>query len=445
MSAPGDWPRTGRLLPWLCAIFLGFIWLVPSEAITLPISLGIDAHPDRFLLAGIVVVAFASVVASRRHAPSTPAIGLSLAFLGFATVAFLSVAANAQTLVGLGELDQGQKQLALLLSILCVFFVVATALRASELRAFAVLIVVLATVCAVGTIYEYRSGVNVFYDAAAKLFGGFATVEPPPHPTADSRDEIFGPTQHGLAIATLLTLALPFAVVGLSSSRTWGRRILYGLAVALILAGAVSTQRKTSIIAPAVAVGVLALYRPRQMLRLAPFAAVVVIGIHVIAPAALGGVISQLTGGFSDSGSTIARTSDYEAIQPDLATNPLLGRGFGTIDPTRSDTYRILDNQYLGWAVQIGFLGLAVYLALLAMAMALAHGVIRWGRDDRTREIGLPAMAGFGAFVVANALFDLISFIQVPYLFCFIAGMCSVAATQRVPAAARERIGVATA
>ena len=39
MSFGGDWPRTGRLLPWLCAVFLGFTWLVPSEAITLPVGI----------------------------------------------------------------------------------------------------------------------------------------------------------------------------------------------------------------------------------------------------------------------------------------------------------------------------------------------------------------------------------------------------------------------
>ena len=142
----------------------------------------------------------------------------------------------------------------------------------------------------------------------------------------------------------MLTLALPFAVIGLTSARTSGRKVLYGLAVALIIAGAVSTQRKTSVIAPVAAVLVLVAYRPRQMLRLAPFGAVLLVTVHIMAPEALGSVSSQITGGFFDSGSTIGRTSDYEAIAPDIATYPLLGRGYGTIDVAQSDTYRILDN-----------------------------------------------------------------------------------------------------
>ncbi len=443
MTTADDWPRTGRVLPWLLAVFLSVLWLVPSEAIEFPIALPIDPHPDRFLLLGLVAAAVVGVLVSRRYAPSTPAVGISLALLGFAAAALVSLAINARTLVSLGEFEQGRKQFALLLSILAVFFVVATVIRPSELRNFGVLIVVLASVAAIGTIYEYRTDTNVFYDLADTLFGGFASVEPPPSPTLDSRAETFGPTQHGLAIATMLTLALPFAVIGLTSARVRARKILYGFAVALIFAGAVCTQRKTSIIAPAAAVLVLAAYRPRQILRLAPFGVVVLVAIHLIAPSALGGVVSQITGGFFESGSTIGRTSDYEAMAPDVVTHPLLGRGYGTIDPTQSDTYRILDNQYLGWLLQVGFLGLALYIALLATAMALAHSVIRRGQDADSRQIGLAAIAGFGAFAVANALFDLTSFIQVPYLFCFIAGLCSVAAARREPASIGLRREVA--
>ena len=443
MTAAGDWPRTGRALPWLLAVFLCVLWLVPSEAIELSIPLPIDPHPDRFLLLGLVAAALVSVLADRRSAPSTPVVGISLALFGFVAVALVSLALNAQTLVSLGELDRGSKQVALLFSTFAVFFVVATVIRPSELRNFAALIVVLASVAAIGTIYEYRTDYNVFYDVADKLFSGVASVEPAGHGSLDSRDESIGPTQHGLAIATMLALALPWAVIGLTSARTNARKVLYGLAVTLIFAGAVSTQRKTSIVAPAAAVLVLVAYRPRQMLRLAPFGAVLLVAVHIMAPAALGGVGSQFTGGFFENGSTIGRTSDYEAIAPDIATHPMFGRGYGTIDVAQSDTYRILDNQYLGWLVQVGFLGLAVYLALLATAMALAHRVIRSGPDAVSRQTGLAAMAGFGAFAVAGALFDLASFVQVPSLFCFIAGLCSVAAACRVPAPIGLRTEVA--
>jgi O-antigen ligase len=234
----------------------------------------------------------------------------------------------------------------------------------------------------------------------------------------------------------ILTFTLPFAILGLLSAPTRGRKILYGIAAALMFTGAICTQRKTSIIAPGVAVFVLVFFRPRQMMRLAPFGAVMLVVIHVMAPAALGGVVSQLTGGFFASGSTIGRTSDYEAIAPDIATHPMIGRGYGTIDPTQSDTYRLLDNQYLGTLVQTGFVGLAVHLALLITAMALAYRVTRTAADEASRRLGLAALAGLVAFAVANALFDLMSFLQVPYLFCVIAAFASIAASSQQPARA---------
>jgi polysaccharide biosynthesis protein PslJ len=434
----GDWPRTGRVLPWMLALFLGTVWLVPSEAIELPIALPIDAHPDRFLLLALAAAACVSVLTGRAYAPSTPAVGMSLALLGFVAMALISLAANSDTLVSLGELDQGRKQVAVLLSMLALFFVVATVIRRSELRNFGILIVGLGAIAAVGCIWEYRTDYNVFYDLADRLFGSVATVSPPPAPTLDSRDETFGPTQHGLAIVTMFTLALPLAVLGLISARIRWQKVLYGLAAGLMFAGAICTQRKTSIIAPAASMMVLLALRPRQMMRLAPLGVVMVLAVHVLAPAALGGVISQLTGGFFDSGSTIGRTSDYEAIAPDIATYPLTGRGYGTIDPTRSDTYRLLDNHYLGTLLQTGFIGLGVYLALLVTAMALAYRVFRHGPDPDARRLGLAALAGFFAFTVAGALFDLFSFLQVPYLFCILAGFCSVAAAGASPAGAPQ-------
>jgi O-antigen ligase len=435
-TARGDWPRTGRILPWLLALFLCLVWVVPSEAIELPIPLPIDAHPDRFVLLGLVAAAFASVCAGPALAPGLPAVGFSLALLAFAAVALISLAVNAHTLVTLGEFDQGRKQMAVLFSLVALFFVVATVIRPSELANFATLIVVLATIAAIGAIWEYRSDYNVFYDVAAKTFGAFANVSPPPASTLDSREETFGPTQHGLALAMMLTFALPFAVLGVTSSRLRSRKVLYGIAAALMFTGAICTQRKTSIIAPCAALLVLVAFRPRQMIRLAPFGAVVLVVVHMMAPAALGGVVSQLTGGFFESGSTIGRTADYEAITPDAASHPLLGRGYGTIDPTRADTYRILDNQYLGTLLQMGGVGVAAYLALLASAMALAYRVASKAKIERERRLGLAALAGLFAYALANALFDLMSFLQVPYLFCVLAAFCSVAASRREELAA---------
>ena len=45
-----DWPHTTRVLPWLVAIFLATIFLVPIDAMSLPLHLGAEGNPDRVLL-----------------------------------------------------------------------------------------------------------------------------------------------------------------------------------------------------------------------------------------------------------------------------------------------------------------------------------------------------------------------------------------------------------
>ena len=106
----------------------------------------------------------------------------------------------------------------MLFALVAVFAIVALTLRVAELRPFAVLIVVLAMITALGTIYEKKTGYNVFYETAAN--GVLAdrrrrTVadrnQTPTRPTA--RPTITGPTRHALSVTSILGMALPFAVV----------------------------------------------------------------------------------------------------------------------------------------------------------------------------------------------------------------------------------------
>ena len=143
----------------------------------------------------------------------------------------------------------------------------------------------------------------------------------------------------------------------------------------------------------------------------------------------------EKTGG---SDSTVGRTSDYGAVVPDVLTNPLLGRGYGTLDPSRVDTYRIFDNEYLGQLYQVGGLGLIAFLIFLVTPLFVVRPVLR--SDNPMR--GPPALAAAAsclAFGVASALYDILSFPQAPYLFLFMAAVCTCAASLEVPVGAPAR------
>ena len=182
---------------------------------------------------------------------------------------------------------------------------------------------------------------------------------------------------------------------------------------------------------------VLFVLRPRQLLRLAPYGVVALAVALVLTP----GIFSTVRelGHTSEQDSTAGRTSDYPAVVPDVLTRPILGRGFGTLDSERVDTYRIFDNEYLGQLFQVGALGLLAFIALIVTPLFVARSVLR--SDDPVR--GPPALAAGAAclaFGVACSLYDILTFPQAPYLFLFMAAMCTCAASVEVPAGWTARV-----
>jgi O-antigen ligase len=437
------WPHTRRPLPWLFAALLGMIFLVPFDAMQLKISLPVSSDFDRFLVIAIVVTwglgaAFGKREAVERLRPPGWAVGM----IAFLLVAVASIAFNVERITNLGEWDDAQKHLAVLFSLAAVFAIVTLNLRASELRPFSVLIVVLAVITATGTIYEKKTGFNVFYETSSAVFSPIADVAPSPtdvnpDPSTTPRPTITGPTRHALSVTSILGMALPFAVVLAAMTPVRRRRILWGLAACVIIAGALITQRKSGAVVPAMALLVLFVLRPRQLLRLAPYGVVALAVALVLTP----GIFSTVRelGQTKEQDSTAGRTSDYPAVVPDVLTRPILGRGFGTLDSERVDTYRIFDNEYLGQLFQVGALGLLAFIALIVTPLFVARSVLR--SDDPVR--GPPALAAGAAclaFGVACSLYDILTFPQAPYLFLFMAAMCTCAASVEVPAGWTARV-----
>jgi hypothetical protein len=436
-STDDAWPHTRRPLPWLIAGFLVMVFLIPFEAIHFKVNLPIDPDLDRFLIGAIVATwAIGELIGRRERVVRLRPRGWAAGMIAFVFVATASIAVNVGRITNLGEWELAQKKLALLIAMVAIFAIVTLTLRVIELRRFAVLIVILAVLTAAGTLYEEKTGYNVFYETATTVFSPLATVDPAPteisfDPGVPARPLITGPTEHALSVATILGMALPFAVVLAAVAPSTRRRILWGLAACAIIVGALITQRKSGAVVPAFALLALFALRPRQLLHLAPFGIVAL----ALGLALSGGSFSsvQSLGSAQNEDSTLGRTSDYPAVVPDLLSNPLLGRGYGTLDPARVDTYRIFDNEYLGRVYQVGALGLLAFLALIVTPLLVVRSVLRSDHPLR----GPPALAAGAAclaFGIAAALFDILSFSQAPYLFLFAAAMCTCAASVEVPA-----------
>jgi O-antigen ligase len=423
-----DWPHTTRLLPWLVAAFLVMIWAIPFDSAELPITLPFESKLDRFVLAALTAVWL--FVAARGAPGTTRPIGgrITVAIGALLLVTFVSVVLNFEVLARIGESEIAVKKLSLIFSLAMFFLVVASSVRPSEIGAFVTLMIGLAALAGLGTVIEYRTGANHFFGFADSVIPG-VSVAPPPIDPDFGRAAITGPTSHGLAITAILAMVLPFAVARLFQVRDAWPRALYMLAVVLILAGGVSTLRKTALIAPVAALVVLLAYRPRSMARLLPLGVVLVVGIHFLSPGALGGIRKEFEG--RSQASTQGRTSDYAAVAPDVLAHPLLGRGFGTYDPKNDLTatapyhHRTLDNQYLMLLIEIGIVGLLIYVAVALVAWGALHPSAR-SSDPARAGPALGAIGALVAYLVSNFLFDTLAFPQAPYMFFFVLGLAAV-------------------
>jgi hypothetical protein len=428
------WPHTKRPMPWVLAAFMAMIWVIPFDSVSLPVSLPLDAKLDRPLLIGAAGLWVLSLIGDRRRTVSRLRISpVHWAVLSLLILALGSLVLNDATIVRLSEMDIALRKLALLFSYALLFFIVASAIKPAEVRNFATFMVCLASITAIGALIEFRTGYNVFFQWMSHVL---SVQRPGELGAVDSigRKSVIGPTIHPLAVAMMMSLALPFALMGFLTSEKRKIKIRYALATALFLAAAVATQRKTSFIAPGVGLVVFLAYRPRSIVKLAPIAVLLLVVVHIAAPGALGAITQQLKpNNLTGVASTQDRQSDYPAIKPDIIQHPLLGRGWESYDQKK---YRILDNQYLSLVIGVGILGVLSYLSIFLTIFLLAHRVAR-SHDPDLAPTAVACAASITSLVVGSALLDTLALAQLAYLICFIGGLVVVAAQAEAPARRR--------
>lgn len=430
----GDWPHTTRVLPWMVAAFIAILWLLPINAITLQASLPVELKLDRLALPIVVVTWLLSLAVGGRGAPRWRFTKVHGVVAAFVAVAFLSVVLNAANLDQTLELELAIKKLTLLAAFFTTFLLVASVVRPSEVRPFMTLTLALAVICALGVIWEYRFQVNLFYEWSATLLPGIFHVSPPATGAFDEigRPAVIGPADLGLEAVAMLSMALPIAFVRLMHSERGSERLLYGLAICIVFGAMVSTYRKSALLAPVAICVVLAYFRRRELLRLAPLGVVVLVALPILAPSALSSVVDQFAPSHLHVATVDDRVSDYDAIRPDLLSHPAFGRGYGTYEHT---SYRILDNDLLMRVVETGIVGLAAFVLMLVMLIVFAAPIIR-GRDPSRAPPALAIAAAAGAFLVLSELFDIMSFPHTPYILMTLAGLLAVivgASEERAP------------
>lgn len=425
----GDWPRTTRVLPWMIAAMLAVVWLVPFNVIQLSFSLPIDLKFDRLVLPFVIATWVLTMAAGGQGAPRMRMTWIHVAVAGVAVAALLSLVVEARSLNQSLELDTSVKKLVLLASYISLFLVIASSVRRDEVPAFLKYILVLCVICALGTIWEYRFSYNVFYSLSDKLLPGIFTVGIAEAGAIDAigRRLVRGPGEVPLEAVAMLAMGLPVAVSGLISSKVTRDRILYGLATALILAAAASTERKSALLAPASVFLTFAYFRRRELIRLAPLGVVIGVLMLALTPGAAQSVVSQLSGNKLNSVTTVSdRSSDYDAVRPDVWSHLAFGRGYGSYE---HKSYRILDMELLRQLIEVGVFGVLAFLVLIGTIVAVARRPIRDRRPDDA-AVALSAACAAVALLVVSTLFDAMAFPHCPYIALSMAGLLAVIVSQ---------------
>ena len=220
-----DWPHTKRLMPWLIAGFLAMVFLIPIDGTDLKVHLPFNSKIDRFAL--VFMIGFLAVQALVRTA-SPPKTGRRMtavmaAVLFFTAIVLASLLPNVNRIYRLGELTLTEKAVSQMLGYIAFFLIIATQVRRAELPAFGRLVLALAIITAVGTLYESRTGYNVFYDLSSKLLSPIANCQsvtddhPPALRPAQDRGSDGARARRS---ASMLAIAFPFAVVRFKEART---------------------------------------------------------------------------------------------------------------------------------------------------------------------------------------------------------------------------------
>jgi O-antigen ligase len=432
--AADDWPRTTRLMPWTLAIFLAVLWLVPFYEIQLAISLPIDMKFDRLVLPLVGLAWLFALLAGGTLAPRFRFTWIHGAVGVFVAVAFISVVLDARYLNQSLELDQSLKRLPLLITYVSLFLFASTAVRRSEVHAFMKYTLVLAVVCALGIVWEYRMKVNLFFVLSDAVLPGPFKVAAVDASGVDEigRRVVRGPAGVPLEAVAMLAMALPVALVSAMHAQAWRTRLLYGIAACVLLAAAIATYRKSALLAPLSVVATLAYFRRRELLKLAPLGFVLLVVIHVLSPGALGSTAMQLDANRLGVATVSDRAVDYDAVRPDVWSHLIFGRGWGTYNHI---DYRILDSEILQRVIEMGVIGLLSYVGM-GVAVVLSTRRIIAARDPEAAPLALMGAAAAVAFLVASALFDVLSFPHATYIFLYMAGLSAVvvASGERRPA-----------
>ena len=423
------------ILRWdrMIAALLIVVLFVPIGRFKLPAVLPFDLELYRIVVAVLLLLWLTALLIDSRIRLESTAFDRPVILIVACTLA--SEVTNPGRVTQYGS--HVVKSLTFFVSFVLLYYLITTTIRRRDdlLRILKLLTVGGAAIGALA-VYELRTHYNLFDHVQTVLPFLVPQFSGNYHLGIGGNIRAVGPSQHPIALGAALILLLPLAIY---FARTSGRR--WWFAAALLVLGAFASGSRTAIIMLVVVGIVFLCLKPTETKRLWPALFPAVVVIHFAVPGQLG----NLYGAFFPKGGLIAQQSRFQAnydpllaggrirlLKPMLSEasqKPLFGDGVGTRltgfnTPDRNAP--ILDDQWLGLALEVGFVGVAAWVWLFVGAVRKLVQASRTATRVGDDWLFAALAASVASCAIGMFTFDAFDFTQVPFMFWILLGVSAV-------------------
>ena len=433
----------------LVGLVLAVILFVPIGRYKLPGNLPFNFELYRLVVALVVAVWLASLLVDARvrwHSTSFDRLLLLL---------LACILLGEVTNPGRVELYGSHvvKTLSFFLSFALVYYLVATQVRRREsIDSLLQFLTVGGAIIGFLGIVELRTHFNAFNHLHGFL--PFLKYEPQAGLSIESLTRygnlrVLGPSEHPIALGAMLVMILPISVY---LARTRGR--LWIIATVFLIVGALATGSRTALTMILAEFVLFLIVKPRETKRLLPLFVPAIVVVHVLAPGAIGSLKSSLfpKGGLIAQATQLAPNADPQLaggrirqIKPQVklaSQRPFFGEGLGTRLTgfnTLDRNAPILDDQWLGNLLDVGFIGFALWVWLFVRSVRL---LIRRSRDSSDGDdwLFLGLAASILSFAIGMLTFDAFSYTQGYFIFWILLGLSSALLSEPVKRAVESRV-----
>ncbi len=406
--------------PWLLRAVAVTVFVFPANIIFDPLG------ANGFVAMVLALILVGVWVASALWGLHDPVIQrhparLGLGILWLVTVAsFVAMGGGPATVQGKLSAERWVITLLAITGIVCV---TADFVRTREQLASLVRALVLgATFCAAVGIYQFflhTDPVHYWTDLMVGMTdnGGRTTFQ-----QRSQFVRVAGTTFTPIELGVVMVMVFPLAVWRCIYDPSRRRWVAWAQCL-VILAAAVFTVSRSMILSLLAVTIVMVPFLPvvarRWAYILVPTG---VVAVFALVPGMVATMLATITiTTTSNDPSITTRLNNYPRVEAMVHDRPLLGSGPGTYLPVNA--LKILDNEYLKVAVEMGLLGVFALIAFLVLPTYAAFFAACNLRDPAMKALA-GGVAGAGlASVLVSATFDSLSFPTFTIVFAFVAGL----------------------